>query len=130
MDELLGECKTPSPATPPATPGPQSGDPIGNERGVTTASGTVAATNGATPAPAALYIRVPIDAELYCDNVKLTLTGVERSFVSPPLPPGRTLPYVLRARWTGHDGRVNDLIRTVQVEAGRKTRVDFLEAEK
>jgi uncharacterized protein (TIGR03000 family) len=59
--------------------------------------------------------------------MKLQLTGVDRQFLSPPLPPGRTFSYTLRAVWTGRDGRPVEVTRVVQVGAGKAGRIDFLE---
>jgi uncharacterized protein (TIGR03000 family) len=58
--------------------------------------------------------------------VKMTLTGSDRNFVSPPLPPGRTYPYEIRVRWIGADGKPIEQTRQVNVQAGQRTTVDFL----
>jgi uncharacterized protein (TIGR03000 family) len=73
-----------------------------------------------------MIVRLPANAELYCDGVKMTLTGSERNFVSPPLPPGRTYPYEIRIRWVGTDGKPAEQMRQVQVQAGQRTTVDFV----
>lgn len=133
LDQVLAATKeqaNPAPAAPPAVKPPPAPNPPPAPP-VTPVGGINSATSPAKTEPisAALHIRVPANAELFCDNVKLQLTGVERAFVSPPLPPGRTFTYTIRARWMGQDGRVNDLTRTVQVEAGRRASVDFLEGK-
>jgi uncharacterized protein (TIGR03000 family) len=72
-----------------------------------------------------MLVRVPEHAELYCDGVKMTLTGSERNFLSPPLPPGRTYPYEIRIRWMSADGKPVEQTRQVQVQGGQRTMVDF-----
>jgi uncharacterized protein (TIGR03000 family) len=138
------ECgSNPNPAPPPpASPPPPNaanGSPaIANapganavggegERAIATTSAKTFTVPGPTaePASATMVVRLPENAELYCDGVKMTLKGSERNFLSPPLPPGRTYPYEIRIRWIGADGKPVELSRQVQVQAGQKTTVDF-----
>jgi uncharacterized protein (TIGR03000 family) len=141
MDELLCQTKAPihpansqeTVSNPPPAPVPQAANasPVGvegNRNGVTVAAGVSGLAAPATPQPAvaSLSVRLPAAAELFCDNIKLFLTGSERHFVTPPLPAGRTFPYVIRACWIGPDGRRLEVVKTVEVEAGRQTRIDFL----
>ena len=51
---------------------------------------------------------------------------MERNFVSPPLPVGMSFPYKIRARWTGPDGKLIEMVRSIQVEAGRQSSLDIL----
>ena len=131
---------------PPCPPGSPlaANDPAANAAAPTVAAGTPAsAVNPAAAADASstnrvmqvsavadgncatLIVKLPSSAELYCDGTKMTLTGGERSFVTPPLPPGRTYPYEIRIRWIGGDGKTIELARQVQVQAGQRTLVDF-----
>jgi uncharacterized protein (TIGR03000 family) len=123
LDHLLDEAK------PPANPVPPPGGEGAAHNSVIVTSGNATPPNQvkAEPAAAVLHVRVPAEAELFCDNVRLNLTGGERNFLSPPLPPGRTFPYEIRARWNGPDGKPIDLVRSIQVEAGRHVTLDFLE---
>ncbi len=125
-------CSNPNPSPPPpaAPPAPNAGI-AGNDAthsGVNVAGATVPATKaGSVEATSAtMLVRVPVNAEVYCDGVKMALTGSDRNFVSPPLPPGRTYPYEIRVRWIGTDGKPVDQARQVQVQAGQRTTVDFL----
>jgi uncharacterized protein (TIGR03000 family) len=136
MDQLLEYTKAqanpapqqPGPNPPPAPNAPPVGVD-GNRNGITGAGGVSGPAAQATPQPtnASLHVRVPANAELYCDDIKLTLAGNERNFISPPLPPGRTFPYIIRARWTGPDGKPVEQVRQVQVEAGKNSYIDFLD---
>ena len=142
MDQLLGQTNAqtnpanpqqPAPNPPPA-PAPPAANaspavPDGNRNAIAVTGGTSGSTSAATtqPATASLHVRLPADAELFCDNIKLTLTGNERNFLSPPLPLGRTFPYEIRARWMGPDGKAVEQVRSIQVEAGHDTWIDFLD---
>jgi uncharacterized protein (TIGR03000 family) len=133
------ECgSNPNPAPPPpASPPPPSaanGNPVSpkevggeGDRTISTAGAKSSSTPGPTveSISATMIVRVPENAELYCDGVKMTLTGSERNFLSPPLPPGRTYPYEIRIRWMGADGKSVEQTRQVQVQGGQRTTVDF-----
>jgi uncharacterized protein (TIGR03000 family) len=130
LDQLLNHAKSPEPAPPPP-PAPDVA-PVRADVGsnaVLTSAGIAAAQNGIPPEAtnAHVHVRVPAEAEVFCDNVRLNLTGSERNFISPPLPPGRSFPYEIRARWIGVDGKAVELVRSIQVQAGRHTAIDFFE---
>jgi len=72
-----------------------------------------------------MSIRVPPDAEVWFGDVKTNLTGAERLFVSPPLEPGKDYTYEIRARWN-EDGRPVERTRTLQVHAGDRLNISFL----
>jgi uncharacterized protein (TIGR03000 family) len=130
----------PNPSPPPPAAPPVPGAPaVPNAAGVVSETNKSVVAAGVTdtlPANAVLQVssstsatmvvRVPVNAEVYCDGVKMSLTGSERKFVSPPLPTGRTFPYEIRAHWVGADGKPIDQTRLVQVQAGQRTLVDFL----
>jgi uncharacterized protein (TIGR03000 family) len=140
LDQVLAACKAqteqgppqgnpaPGPKPPPAPTAPEVGS-NGPPNSVVHSGGVAGGPGPAKPesTQATLYVRVPAEAELFCDNMKLQLTGVDRQFLSPPLPPGRTFSYTLRAVWTGRDGRPVEVTRVVQVGAGKAGRIDFLE---
>jgi uncharacterized protein (TIGR03000 family) len=131
LDQILEQTKQPTdPRIPPSPAPPESGANDKRDK-ITTAGGSVLPPKPAeaeTPSSASVIVRLPANAELFCDNVRLTLVGSERNFLSPVLPPGRTFPYIIRARWVGSDGKTIEQIRSIQVEAGRKTTVDFRES--
>ncbi len=109
----------------PPVPGASAGPVSRSVPDVAPSAGVVQTAGAAKAACASVLVRVPKDAELFCDGVKMRLTGNERNFVTPPLPPGGAYPYELRMRWTGADGKPIEVSRQVQVTAGQQTTVDF-----
>jgi uncharacterized protein (TIGR03000 family) len=85
-----------------------------------------------SPAPAAdaatVEVRVPPDAQVWFDGNPTTQTGELRTYASPPLPSDKAFHYDVRARWTDN-GRVVDQTRSVEVRAGRRTTVDFMQPQ-
>src|SRR5262249_8941310 len=83
-----------------------------------------AATPESAPAPAHIVVTVPTDARVTFDGYRTRKTGVQRTFVTPPLPAGQRFAYEVRAEVT-RGGQV--VGRTVQaiVRAGQTTRVDL-----
>ena len=57
-------------------------------------------------------VTVPADAEVWFDGAKTAQAGPYREFVSPPLRPGRSYSYDVRARWKD-GGREVDRTRRV-----------------
>jgi uncharacterized protein (TIGR03000 family) len=76
-------------------------------------------------AAAKIELTVPVNAEVWVDGNLTGQTGNVRSFVTPPLQPGKTFSYDLRVRWTAAGGIVVDVTRPIQVRAGRQTMVGF-----
>lgn len=68
------------------------------------------------------------DATLWVEGQEASSTGTSRSFVSPPLEPGRYT-YTFRARWT-QDGKTMVETRTARVQPGDRITVDFTSPEK
>jgi uncharacterized protein (TIGR03000 family) len=77
------------------------------------------------PNSATLTVRVPADAEIWFDEMKMTLTGMVREYVTPPLTPGQEYSYMVRARWTA-EGRVFDQTHKISFRPGQSILVDFL----
>jgi uncharacterized protein (TIGR03000 family) len=76
-------------------------------------------------APATVEIRVPVEnAEVWFQGLKTTETGTVRVFTSPPLTPGRTYTYRVRAAWRSDAGAVEQA-RSVPVQPGQTAYVDF-----
>lgn len=86
-------------------------------------------TNGvpqvSAEAPAYVEVRVSLDAEVWFGGYKTTQTGSDRNFVSPPLSPGKSYAYQVRARWNSN-GQPVEQERSVVVHAGERVVVDFL----
>lgn len=105
--------------------GPSVGDTTAVPSTVTVDVGTPAAYEApAQDNVAHLRVAVPADAELWFDGVRTQQTGTEREFVSPPLAPGRSYHYEVRARWT-ENGRAIDQMRRIEVRANEWKDVDF-----
>src|SRR5262249_53785060 len=71
---------------------------------------------------ATITVHLPADANLTIDGQPTNSTSDTRTFVSPPLKPGKTYTYTLRAE-TNRDGRPREVKKTVDVQAGRPTDV-------
>jgi len=75
---------------------------------------------------ALIEVRVPAGAEVLFDGSTTKQTGTFRSFVSPPLESGRDYSYEVQAKWTDENGKAVDQKRTIRVNPGQRTTVDFL----
>lgn len=69
-------------------------------------------------------VKVPADAELWFEGFKTSQQGERRKFQTPPLEPGKTFTYEIRARWTEDNGAVNRL-QKFKVKAGDVLNIDF-----
>jgi uncharacterized protein (TIGR03000 family) len=78
---------------------------------------------------AGIRVRVPADAVVWFDGTKMKQTGAVREYQTPPLTPGKTFTYEVKASWT-QDGEPMEQTRTVEVQAGRQATVDFTTKEK
>jgi uncharacterized protein (TIGR03000 family) len=77
-----------------------------------------------TPAPARVVVKLPAEAKLFVDGVACPLTSAQRSFDTPPLEPGKTYYYSLKAE-TNREGRSVAETKRVTVRAGQETIVEF-----
>jgi len=73
-----------------------------------------------------VQVRVSANAEVWFEGDRTSQTGAMRSFISPPLQPGKTFTYDIRARWMDPSGKPVDQTRQVKVQAGRRSMVDFM----
>jgi uncharacterized protein (TIGR03000 family) len=78
---------------------------------------------------ARLEVQAPPDAEIWIEGSKTQQTGPTRWYFSPPLGPGVTYAYQIRARWMV-DGRPVEQTQTVAVSAGARVRVQFSQASR
>ena len=76
----------------------------------------------AGPAPASLVVRLPADARLTIDGGPTRSTGATRWYASPPLEPGQTFHYDLKAEVTRNGKRLTET-RRVAVRAGQASAV-------
>jgi uncharacterized protein (TIGR03000 family) len=76
--------------------------------------------------PALIDVTVPADAVLSFQGKTMTEeTGALRQFQSPPLNPGRTYSYDVRATWKDDNGREVTRTRHLTVRAGDRLSVDL-----
>ncbi len=73
---------------------------------------------------ALLVVRLPAGATLTVDSSPTRQTGPERTFLSPPLTPGKTYSYELKATWE-EGGKVKSVTREATVYAGKRTVIDL-----
>ncbi len=69
--------------------------------------------------------KVPAQAEVWIGEQKMTRTGAERQFVSPPLTPSQSYQYEVKAQWTA-GGKKIEQTQKVSVQAGQRVGIDFL----
>jgi uncharacterized protein (TIGR03000 family) len=65
------------------------------------------------------------DALVWLDGVLMNQTGTVRTFRTPPLEPGATYTYEVRASWTDAAGKQHAQTRQVDVRAGARPQVQF-----
>lgn len=76
---------------------------------------------GAMPTDKAqLVVRVPADSKLYADGHATSLAGVERSFYTPEITPGKDYKYTLKVEFNDN-GEVRSETKQVTVRAGHRT---------
>ncbi len=75
--------------------------------------------------PVYVEVRTPASAEVMFDGAKTTQMGSDRFFVSPPLKPGQSFTYEIKAKWNVNGEEVA-VSRTVPVHAGETVMVDLM----
>lgn len=71
-----------------------------------------------------LTVVVPDGTELWFNGTKTGVTGTRREFDTPPLTPGETYRYTIKARWS-KDGKPVEIIQEVKVQANSSQVIDF-----
>lgn len=74
---------------------------------------------------AVLAMQVPADAKIWVQGEATKQSGEVRTFVSPPLEPGRTYTYSVKAQWTVN-GKAVEQSQNVTVRAGNRSQLLFL----
>jgi uncharacterized protein (TIGR03000 family) len=92
---------------------------------LTLGSGSIAQSNGSK---VLIFVKVPADAELTVDGVKVKQTGEERRLITPPIPQGEQGLYTLKAVFK-RDGKSVTVERDIVVEGGKVTQVDLRDDE-
>jgi uncharacterized protein (TIGR03000 family) len=82
--------------------------------------------SAADPNAAMIDVRVPPEAQVTFDGEATTQRGPNRLFTSPALEPGKSYHYDVKASWN-QNGRTVTRNRRVDVRAGQRTTVDFLQ---
>jgi len=74
---------------------------------------------------AVIVVNVPDDrATVWVQGQLMPGTGRQRVFMTPPLEPGFSYSYEIRARW-GNDQQFTEETRTVPIRLGQQVTVDF-----
>jgi uncharacterized protein (TIGR03000 family) len=74
--------------------------------------------------PARVRVKLPADADLFVDGVRVPQTSEVRSFQTPKLEAGRSYYYTLKAEAV-RDGRTVSATKRITVEPGKETKVEF-----
>jgi uncharacterized protein (TIGR03000 family) len=79
----------------------------------------------AEPRPARLRVFLPAEAKLSIEGSETTSTGAERLFESPPLLPGKTYLYTLKAEYLVKGGAYVTRMVLVKVTPGQEVQADL-----
>ncbi|GIW79783.1 MAG: hypothetical protein KatS3mg105_1590 [Gemmatales bacterium] len=71
-----------------------------------------------------ITVRVPDDAKIWFSGQPTQQSGSIRKFVSPPLEPGKTYSYEVKASWN-ENGKTVEKTKTIPVRAGEHLTVEF-----
>ncbi len=84
------------------------------------------AVPGLNPVPSVgrFTVEVPGEATVWIEDRQMNQTGPSRQFASPPLEPGKTYIYDIRARWT-ENGQQIEQRQSISVQAGSSVTVRF-----
>jgi uncharacterized protein (TIGR03000 family) len=79
--------------------------------------------------PVKLVVIVPEDATVYIDGTKTTSTGTRRTFESPPVAVSKKYSYMIKAVWTGADGKEVVHEKKFPVKPGETNEIDLTKRE-
>jgi len=79
--------------------------------------------------PVKLVVIVPEDAIVTIDGTKTTSTGTKRTFESPPVEVGKKYFYMIKAVWTGADGKEVVHEKRFPVKPGETNEIDLTKVE-
>jgi uncharacterized protein (TIGR03000 family) len=77
------------------------------------------------PYAAAIDVSVPAGSQLWFQGQPTQQKGSVRFFESPPLEPGKTYVYKIKAVWTTAKGEKVERTRTLQIHSGDYVRLDL-----
>jgi uncharacterized protein (TIGR03000 family) len=92
-----------------------------NQPAARSANGTQA------PKDALIEVTCPANAKIFFGDSPTMQTGSQRKFLSPELAAGKTYTYEVRATWTDANNKAVTQTRQVQVQAGKRSTVNFLQ---
>jgi len=101
------------------------GQPVQSYQSFYTPETTVTQSSTSDQTVHLLVVAPTENAAVYFEGTRTQQTGHQREFVSPPLAPGRSYTYHVRAVWTDSGGQQHDETRDVPVYAGQWLAVDF-----
>jgi uncharacterized protein (TIGR03000 family) len=80
--------------------------------------------------PATIRLMLPYaNAQVVVDDMPTRQSGTERTFVSPPLDPGRNFSYTIKATWRPNNYVTITRTRKVTVQAGQTVEADLRQAD-
>jgi uncharacterized protein (TIGR03000 family) len=77
-----------------------------------------------------LIVRVPAEAAVWVNGTKTNQAGPRREFVSSNLAPGQSYTFMVRAQWTGANGKPVISDQRMSVRAGERRAIEFGEPTK
>ncbi|CAN5229279.1 hypothetical protein BH11PLA2_BH11PLA2_21470 [soil metagenome] len=77
-----------------------------------------------SPTRATVIVKLPADARLFAEGKALSLTGTERTFVSPELPVGREYTYTFKIEYD-RNGRTLSDQQNIKVTPGKVNTLEF-----
>jgi uncharacterized protein (TIGR03000 family) len=80
-------------------------------------------------APVTIDVKLPAEADLWIEGIKMKQSGELRTFISPKVEPGQRFVYDFRIRFT-ENGREITKTRTLIIYAGQHITVDFVNPPK
>jgi uncharacterized protein (TIGR03000 family) len=88
------------------------------------------AARGQTAQPVTIKVELPrANAKLTIDDAATQQTGVSRKFASPPLEPGKTYSYTLKAVWQPNNYETVTRTRVIKFKPGEEVVVDLRVAD-
>jgi len=75
--------------------------------------------------PATLVVKAPSDAEIYIDDEKMTFSGNEKSYTTPPLAVGKKYYYMVKSFREPNNYTKITRVRKAFVKAGETTTIDL-----
>jgi uncharacterized protein (TIGR03000 family) len=80
--------------------------------------------------PATIRLLLPYaTAQVMVDDMPTRQSGTERTFISPPLDPGRSFTYTIKATWQPNNYVTITRTRSISVKAGQTVEADLRQAD-